>query len=285
MRNGWTREHFVAFRALFGAYLFVHFMQLLPWGAELFSSQGMLATASDSPLLVLFPNILGIADAPGFVIALLGSGAFAALAFAAGWRDKWAALWCWYVLACLFGRNPMIQNPSLPYVGWMLLAHLAIPSTRERDAPWRMPEPVFMSAWVVMALAYSYSGWTKLLSASWRDGTMLGYVLENPLARDSALRGFILSLPPALLQGMTLAILFVELFFALAALSPRLRPWAWSAMLGVQVGFALLLNFADLTTAMLLFHLFTFDPAWLEPLAARWPPMADARRLPAAGAP
>jgi predicted DCC family thiol-disulfide oxidoreductase YuxK len=34
-------------------------------------------------------------------------------------------------------------------------------------------------------------------------------------------------------------------------------------MLMIQFGFLFLLNFADLTTGMLLFHLFTFNPAWI----------------------
>jgi predicted DCC family thiol-disulfide oxidoreductase YuxK len=34
-------------------------------------------------------------------------------------------------------------------------------------------------------------------------------------------------------------------------------------MFAVQIGFLCLLNFADLTTPMLLFHLLTFDPAWI----------------------
>ncbi|HUP92960.1 MAG TPA: hypothetical protein VM074_12000 [Solimonas sp.] len=261
--TGWTADHYRLFRGLFGGYLFVHFVHLLPWGTELFSSQGMVGIAADSPLVFLFPNILGVLDSPAFVTLFLLSGAAAAVCFAAGVRDKWAALWCWYVLACLFGGNPLIQNPSLPYVGWMLLAHLAIPATTA--AGWRMPRHVYAAGWVVLALSYSYSGWTKLMSASWRDGSMLGYVLQNPLARDSALREFILSLPPGLLQGITFAILWIEFLFVFLALSRRLRPWAWGAMLIVQFGFAFLLDFADLTFAMLLFHLFTFDPAWVAP--------------------
>ena len=45
----------------------------------------------------------------------------------------------------------------------------------------------------------------------------------------------------------------------------RLRPILWSAMFVVQLGFLCLLNFADLTIAMLLFHLVTFDPSWIPP--------------------
>jgi predicted DCC family thiol-disulfide oxidoreductase YuxK len=34
-------------------------------------------------------------------------------------------------------------------------------------------------------------------------------------------------------------------------------------MLTIQLGFLFLLNFADLTIGMLLFHLYTFNPAWI----------------------
>lgn len=274
MSNAWSGGQYSLFRILFGAYLFVHFVHLLPWAAELFSSAGMLPDAGLSPLTRAFPNLLAAWDSPAVVLIVLSTAAFAALAFAAGWRDKWMALWMWYVLACLFGRNPLIANPALPYVGWMLLAHLFIPQApygsleaRSRPDPggsWRMPAEVFAAGWVVLALSYSYSGYTKLLSPSWVDGNTLAYVLENPLARDWFLRDAFLLLPPWLLQGITGFILWVELLFAPLALVRRLRPWLWSAMLLVQFGFAFLLNFADLTLAMLLFHLFTFDPAWLR---------------------
>lgn len=279
MDNHWTGGQYSAFRVLFGAYLFVHFAHLLPWGAELFSSAGMLPDASLSPLAALFPNVLALIDAPWVVALLLASAAAAALLFAAGIHDKWAALWMWYVLACVFGRNPLIANPALPYVGWMLLAHLFVPAApygslaaRGRADPgggWRMPREVFASAWIVLALSYSYSGYTKLLSPSWVDGQTLSYVLQNPLARDWFLRDFFLWLPEALRQGITSFILWLEVLFAPLALVRRLRPWLWGGMLFVQFGFAFLLNFADLTIPMLLFHLLTFDPAWLRAPAVR----------------
>ena len=48
--NGWTGGQYSVYRALLGGYLFVHFAMLLPFGGELFSSQGMLPDASTSPL-------------------------------------------------------------------------------------------------------------------------------------------------------------------------------------------------------------------------------------------
>ncbi len=273
MANSWTGGQYSLFRGLFGLYLFVHFAYLLPWSAELFSSTGMIPQAGDSPLLHLFPNILALTDHPLFVQALVGAAAVGALFFAAGYRDKWAAVYMWFVLACLFGRNPLIANPSLPYVGWMLLAHLFIPAApygswtaRRRTDPdggWRMPGPIFLAAWVVLSLSYSYSGYTKLFSPSWVSGDNVAYVLDNPLARDWFLRDIFLWLPPILLKLLTWFILAVEFLFAGLALFGRLRPWAWGAMLFVQFGFAFLLSFPDLTCAMLLFHLFTFDPGWV----------------------
>lgn len=274
MKNKWTGGQYSIFRALFGIYLFIHFSYLLPWGAEIFSSGGMLSDSSKSPLINLFPNILTIIDKPWFICVFVSSAAFAASFFIAGYKDKFAALWMWFVLACLFGRNPLIANPSLPYAGWMLLAHLFIPpdpygsfSAKGRMNPagtWNMPKNIFLAAWIVLALSYSYSGYTKLLSPSWVTGENINYVLNNPLARNYFLRDFFLWLPPIFLKLVTWIILYVELFFAILVLIPKLRVIMWLFMLIIQFGFAFLLNFLDSTAAMLLFHIFTFDPAWVK---------------------
>ena len=128
-----------------------------------------------------------------------------------------------------------------------------------------MPPSIFLAAWVVLALGYSYSGYTKLFSPSWVAGDTVAHVLDNPLARDWFLRELFLWLPPILLQLLTWFILVIELLFAAIVLFRPLRPLAWGAMLFVQFGFAFLLSFPDLTFAMLLCHLFTFDPGWVKP--------------------
>lgn len=279
MKNGWTGGQYSIFRALLGTYLFIHFAHLLAWGPELFSNRGMLDEPSHSPLFGLVPSVLAISDSPAMVVALLLAGAVAAVFFSIGEHDKIAALAMWYVLACLLGRNPLIANPALPYLGWMLLAHLFVPAApwgalaaRGRADPaggWHMPGPIFLAAWVVLALSYSYSGYTKLLSPSWVSGDTVWYVLHNPLARDYFLRDLVVSLGEGVSRALTWAVLWVELLFAPLALFGRLRPLLWAAMLIVQFGFLLLLNFADLTAPMLLVHLLTFDPAWLRPRQTR----------------
>ncbi len=270
----WTGGQYSLYRVLLGGYLLVHFLYLLPWVPELFSTQGMVSQAALSPLINAFPNILGLYDAPWFVAGVVVSAAVASLLFLLGYIDKWAAVWIWYVLACLFGRNPLIANPALPYLGWMLLAHLFIPSApygsvaaRGRSNPagqWGMPRTVFIAAWIVMALTYTYSGYTKLLSPSWLSGETVSLVLQNPLARDYFVRELFLALPDGVLAWITHAILWIEYLFLPLIMIPFFRRFMWEAMLVVQLGFLVLLNFPDLTIVMLLFHLLTFDPAWLR---------------------
>ncbi len=282
--TAWTGGQYSLFRFVFGLYLALHFAQLVPWGAELFSSEGMLPDGSLSPFLHLFPNLFLLNDSPMFVQGALLSGVLLAALFAIGWYDRPAAVLLWLLWASLFGRNPLISNPGLPYVGLLLLLHAGLPSgsrgpygawsARNRVDPageWALPSDLQSVAWILMALGYSYSGWTKLSSPSWLDGSAVREVLENPLARPGLLRDSLLALPDVLLQLVTWGALAFELGFCVLALSRRLRPLAWGAMLAMHVSLIVLLDFADLSLGMVLLHLFTFDPAWIRPRRAADP--------------
>lgn len=272
LENAWTRGHYSIYRFLFGGYLCLHFAFLIPWGPELFSRTGMLPDAAASPLAFVLPNVLAVFDQPASVVALLVLACMLSLAFAFGCRDRWAALGLWYVWACLHARNPLIGNPGLPYVGWLLLAHAVMPRARwpSRDVKrsqanasrWRMPPELFAVAWILMVVGYSYSGLTKLASPSWIDGSALLHVLENPLARPTALRASLLQVPEVL-SPLTWAALGLELLAAPLALSRRLRPWLWCALLAMHLSLLVLVDFADLSLGMVVLHFFTFDPGWL----------------------
>jgi predicted DCC family thiol-disulfide oxidoreductase YuxK len=278
IKNGWTGGQYSLFRAIFGSYLFVHFAGLVPWGPELFSNRGVLPDGSASPLLHLFPNILALADSPIVVQGLLLLAAGLSLLFATGWRDRTAALLLWCLWTSFFGWNPLIANPSLPYVGWLLLAHAALPAApygswaaRGRADPrgsWKMLPPIFLVAWILMAAGYTYSGFVKLGSPSWVDGSALARVLENPLARPGTARDLLLALPAGLLRLATWGALALEISFAPLALFRRLRPWVWTAMMAMHLGLFLVIRFADLTAGMVMLHLFTFDPGWIAPARA-----------------
>jgi predicted DCC family thiol-disulfide oxidoreductase YuxK len=278
MKNGWTGGQYSVVRAIFGIYLFIHFAHLTPWAAEVFSNHGLLSDGRLSPLLFLFPNLLAIWDGPAFVTAFVIAAAGLSLLFAVGMWDRLAAVALWYIWACLHGRMPLIINPGLPYVGWLLLAHACLPpapygswAARGRIDPgnnWKMPEGIFLAAWILMALGYSYSGYAKLISPSWIDGSAVARVLDNPLARPCWLRDVLLALPPWMLRLATWGALATELGFAPLALWPHLRPWLWGLMVLMHLNLMVLIDFADLSLGMLMLHGFTFDPAWLRPKPA-----------------
>jgi predicted DCC family thiol-disulfide oxidoreductase YuxK len=237
-----------------------------------------LPEASASPILYLFPNVLAICDAPAMVVGLLVAGIGLSVFFAVGFHDRIAALLLWYLWACLFGRNPLISNPGLPFVGWMLLAHVFLPpapygswaarARTDAGGGWKMPQPIFIVAWIILALGYTYSGYTKLISPSWLDGTALPRVLDNPLARPGVVREAVLALPSWMLKVGTWAGLALELSFAPLALFRRVRPWIWGLLLLMHLGLIVFIDFADLSLGMVMVHFFTLDPAWIRPKAA-----------------
>jgi predicted DCC family thiol-disulfide oxidoreductase YuxK len=267
MKNGWTGGQYSIVRAIFGVYLFIHFVALIPWAHEVFVE---VLPRDASPLLHLFPNILALADVATPLIVL---AAIASVFFAIGLYDRIAAVVIWYVLACLFGRNPLIANPSLPFAGWLLLLHAFLPAApfgswaaRGRIDPrgkWSFPPALFAALWIVMSLGYTFSGWTKLVSPSWVDGTAMTRVLINPLARTTFVQQLLLSLPPLLPRLATWGALGLELLYAPLALVRRVRPFLWLAMLLMHLGLLVLIDFADLSFMMVILHLFAFDPAWI----------------------
>ena len=275
--NGWTGARYRWARALLGGYLCVHFAQLAPYAAELFSNRGMLKDARLSPLFWLWPSPFWLSDAPIVAQSLVVAGALLGVLLALGVFDRAAAVALWLLWAALHARMPLIANPSIPFIGFLLLVHACLPGAPSlfgrrgsgSEAGFAFDPQLFLVLWIVMALGYSYSGYTKLVSPSWVDGTAIAQVLQNPLARATPLRVLLLGLPLPLLKLQAWGALGAELSFAPLALVRALRPWIWLAMVLMHLGLLVLINFADLTTAMLILHVFSFDPAWWERARAR----------------
>jgi hypothetical protein len=269
-----TGRQFAWFRILFGLYLASHFAHLLPWGAELFSRQGVLPRASLNPTFGILPNVLTWWDSPTFVAAFLAALVGLSILFALGVMRQAAAVLLWYGWACLFNRNVLISNPSIAYVGLMLLLTALVPASEplrafRRNTPseeFYVPAAAYWTAWFLMAAGYTFSGVVKLESPSWIDGTAVWHVVQSPLARDGWARDLVLDMPMWVFRLMTWNAVGLEILFLPLALWRWTRPLVWIAMVGMHIGVLGLVSVADLSAGMLMLHLFTVD--------SRWPGMA-----------
>jgi hypothetical protein len=264
----YTPRQFVIFRVVFSIYLCWHFFVLLPWAPELFSNQGMLADVSLSPLFGWFPNWLAVWDHPDHIMYFTYTAIIISFLMGLGYARRFCALVLWYMWTCLFHRNVLILNPSLAYVGWLLLACAIIPGGEswygDCSRRWYMPKTVYWGAWFLVAMSYTISGLHKLQCVSWRDGSALYHVLSTPLARDNWLTHGLLDLHPVVLQVMTYVSLILEITFLPLGIFARTRALYWTMFCMFHVGILFTVNFADLTLGVCLIHWFIFDHRWMD---------------------
>jgi len=271
--NGWTGGQYSVLRFALGVYLLVQFARFVPVPAEVLAGIGVLCGVSDSILHRFFPNILLFWDSQAVVLAMLLAGVGSSALFALGVRDRVASLFLLYLGNSLFAMNPLISNSSMPFIGWILLAHAFVPrrpygswDARGRVDPgagWRMPAPIYTAGWIVLALGYAYSGATRLGVFSWADGGALLQALIDPLAEGNPLGDLALH-SPELSAFATWVVLALEIGFAPLAILPKVRPWLWLALLGMQLSLMALGQSEESAAGMVVLHFFIFDPAWVK---------------------
>jgi predicted DCC family thiol-disulfide oxidoreductase YuxK len=265
----YTPYQFAFFRIVFGLYLLWHFLILFPNAVELFSSNGILSNPALNFTYPIAPwNPLYYFDSPSTITVFVGFLIILSAILTIGWQRPAVAILLWFGWACLYNRNNLISNPSIPYIGLLLLLIAIIPkgeplSFKERPRDWQMPIMVPIVAWVLMAVGYTFSGIDKLFSPSWQDGSAMLHLLENPLARDNFLRDLMLYLPQWVLKLMTWGVLIAEITFLPLCLCRRGRFIAWSIMVLMHIGIMMVVSFADLSIGLLMLHIFTFDQRWL----------------------
>lgn len=259
---------FTIFRMIFGIYLAIHFATLIPYAGEVFGPQGMISDPSQIPTHKLFPNILNHLSTDLSLQLFLGGLVILSLAYTLGLARQAISLLLWYGWACLFNRNIFIANPSLPYVGWLLLASSVIRSgeplsiwPRQKN-DWKMNPWIFTGAWLLLIVGYSFSGIHKAMAESWQNGYAIKYVLELPTTRDWWPKDVILQLPDVFLRLMTWGTLALEIFFIPLILFRKTRVPATLAMIGMHLGILTTVSIADLTFGMFMIHLFVVEPDW-----------------------
>lgn len=253
-------QQFRIFRILFGGYLAVHFGTLIPYAGELFSASGILADPTLNPTAGLFLNPLNLPLPGAWVTAILTGLTLLSIAFTFEIARPAIALILWFGWTALFHRNNLIANPSIPYVGLLLVLCAIVPTGKS----WTMPQWIPRCAWILLAVGYTFSGVTKLGSPSWIDGTAIARLLDNPLARPGIFRDALLAMPEIIPHLLTWGTLALEILFAPLTLCRPIRRWAWLAMVCMHLGIIAVVDFADLSFAMLIIHAFTYDRQWLR---------------------
>lgn len=255
-------------RIVLGIYLIFHFAQIIPYAEELFGND-MPFYYKLSPIYGILPNVLDIVNATYFVIFLT----FISIMLTLERYPRICSFILWYGWAALFNRNPLIHNPGIPYVGWILLALMFAEKKNKiffNTSNWflnyiqrdTIPKRIFWAGWILLAAGYTVSGLHKLVtSPSWLDGTALQHVLESCLARDNLLRDILVQFPTFLKVNTWLS-LFLEISFLPLGIFYYTRGIYWMLYIGLHLGIIMLINFTDLTIGVLMIHLFTFDWEW-----------------------
>lgn len=269
--KSYSKYQYALFRIVFGIYLIVHFIQVLPWAATIWSEQGILADARLNFTYGTFPNILWLLDNPLFLYGFVASLLAASISFTLGYYRRSTALFLWFGWACLFHRNNLISNPGLPMVGWLLLANALVqkgePWTLGKQShtseKWELPKELFWGAWIIVGLSYTISGIDKLMAPSWRDGTAFSHLLANPLARNYFVTDWLMRLPNSVHKVLSWSALGIEIAFGFLCLFNKTRLFAWISIIALHLGILTVISFADLTFGVLMLHLFTIEPRWL----------------------
>ena len=268
----YSPTQFAIFRTIFGFYLMWHFYSLIPYGPEIFGSNGMIPDPTMIPTWGIFPSFLHLFENDYVIKIFLGLLSVASFLFAAGFYRNVLSVFLWYGWVYLINRNVLISNPGIPYVGWLLLACALIPSgegfyfwrNKTNKTNWYMPGLIYWSAWFLMALGYTISGLHKLQCPSWIDGSALRHILSSLLARDNFMTQQLLAAPNIVLQIHTWFSLMVEILFLPLGIFYRVRKWYWMLFIVMHLGIMCLINFTDLTLGVLMIHFFTFDNRWLN---------------------
>lgn len=218
--KSYSPYQFSFFRIILGLYLMVHFIYLIPYASEIWSSQGVLSDPSLNLTYGYFPNILYSITSSVGVTIYVGLLTVLSFLFLIGFQRPIVSLCLWYGWASLFDRNNLINNPGIPYVGWLLLCCAIIPkgeplsiSSSKSNESWHMPTVIFIGAWVIMSVGYTISGFDKFQSPSWKDGSAIFHLLENPLARDWWFRDWLVGFPDTFFKIKTWTVLFIEMAF------------------------------------------------------------------------
>lgn len=264
----YSSYQFSFFRIYLGLYLFFISVDSLPSSADIWSNQGIVPNSSLNLSYGFFPDILNYFDSPLQVKIFLVIFSILALLFTLGIQRKIVALILWYGWACLLNRNNLTINPSIHYIGWLLLACTIIPtgeplSLSKQKTEWEMPPLIFAGAWILFVGGYFISGVDKFHSPSWMDGTALKKIMNCPLGYNWN-SNIIKNIPENIFYILNWLALAIEVVCLPLALFRTTRKWSWCCLTFLQLMILLTINISPIVFGMLPIHIFTFNTSWFR---------------------
>ena len=185
---------FTIWRSLFGFYFIYYAIRMLPYASEIYSRGGIVPSATLNWTYGLFPDIFYFFDSPQMVviahICILVAGGGVLF----GYFPRVACFIIFYLQTALYNRNVLTDDPSMAFIGLLLLTLVLIPHqpkllSKEKGVV-RIPYFVFFVPIFVFCVAFTTSAIDKISSPSWLQGTALFHMLHLSVARDTSLVHF-----------------------------------------------------------------------------------------------
>lgn len=192
-------HYFYFFRFFLGSYLAYYYFTSLPYVAEIYSNMGLLRKMSSQAkyfseinFFTYFNDSVAITIVTYFAFIL-------SISLALGFKQKICCILLWYFQTIFVNQNTLTSEPSIPYVGFLLLTLALFPAKSMTEEVFKFKKfwqvsrkrNIANSFYLVPLFVFSFSltasGIIKLQSESWRKGIALSLILDNPISKVNIL--------------------------------------------------------------------------------------------------
>jgi hypothetical protein len=193
---------------------------------------------------------------PGAVSLLFVVLIIASLLFTVGLLRQVMALILWGGWVILYNLNNLTVDPSLGFIGLLLLVFATVPCGEPlvlgkrfllSTPAWRMPAITYWGIWFIFGMAFTVSGLEKFSSHIWTSGSAMGYFFSGPVGLSNQLVDWVITWPTFLHQLITWIVLYSQLLAVGMILFRKTRIILWLVLTGL---FICATGFLDLKRAI-----------------------------------
>jgi Vitamin K-dependent gamma-carboxylase len=278
-------ESLSLFRPVFALYLLSDFfVTTFPFFDDFYGATGILplsalaADAHAAGLQVILPlvEIVDRIRPPALFAALYAA---ALVAFAVGFRTRWANAIVLVLNAYLYWRNPYLDSGAETLARLLLLWCLFLPMGRHwsidaaldpkpRDRPY--PVLPFLALRVQIGSLYLFAALFKIAGVPWRDGQALAWALSDNVFGVTAPAQFMLTHAPGLLYWVNYAVIGFQLAFPFLIYCPwrndLVRALALAGSVLMHASFIFFLNVGGFPFVCLSMLLLLVPDHWIDRL-------------------